>query len=232
MTISKHSSPLCTVITNDGEERLVKVVRQGRHEANITKRLLELVSGQQRKSTPFLVDMILRDVPTRPDLTIIQMPDGGVRITGYKRLHSDLFGLTIQLLNGVSFLHEHGIAHLDLKPDNILVTSTGKLNIIDFSISVFAEKDTKMKRLVGTYGFMAPEVLQDEEYAVFPVDVYGTGRVIEEMTSKSRGIASYMLNKLVTRLKSKLPVERLTAKQTADALQWGYAGLATLLLHT
>ncbi|KAH9032068.1 hypothetical protein EDB83DRAFT_2525648 [Lactarius deliciosus] len=54
--------------------------------------------------------------------------------------------LCVQFLEGVAFLHKHGVAHLDLKPGNVLVHGSSGLllpclSIIDFSLLVIAESE-------------------------------------------------------------------------------------------
>lgn len=70
-----------------------------------------------------------------------------------------------QFLEGVSFLYTHGIAHLDLKPLNILVghvdelSSQPKVSLIDCSIFVCMEGEmTDMQGYCGTPFWTAPEV--------------------------------------------------------------------------
>jgi serine/threonine protein kinase len=75
--------------------------------------------------------------------------------------------LASQLLEGVRFLHEQNVAHLDLKPDNIVITSTMQLKIIDFSVSVrVSELESWIVGYRGTEGWVAPELKNnpDTEY--------------------------------------------------------------------
>ena len=61
--------------------------------------------------------------------------------------------LAFQFLKGVRFMHEHYVAYLDLKPDNIVITATGHLFIIDFSVSVqVSGPDSWIKGYRGTKG--------------------------------------------------------------------------------
>ncbi len=67
--------------------------------------------------------------------------------------------LVAQLLSGLAHAHERGVVHRDLKPDNLLLTSTGVLKIADFGIARTADtnKLTKTGMLIGTAGYMSPE---------------------------------------------------------------------------
>lgn len=70
-------------------------------------------------------------------------------------------------MNGLEVLHELRIIHCDLKPDNILVAPDGHLVITDFGLSVawldprycnYPSYTFRGRRLVGTDGYIAPEV--------------------------------------------------------------------------
>ncbi|KAI9443051.1 kinase-like domain-containing protein, partial [Lactarius indigo] len=94
--------------------------------------------------------------------------------------------LQTQLLEGVCFLHEHSIAHLDLKPANILVggSSLPQLSIIDFGLSIRVEDEwTLVEGYRGTQSWTAPEVGTEDEpgfkYSVILADRWACGRVLQ-----------------------------------------------------
>lgn len=82
-----------------------------------------------------------------------------------------------QILNGVTYLHEMGLAHRDLKLDNCVVTGDGIVKIIDFgSASVFRypfeSEIVPAHGVVGSDPYLAPEVLSRSSYNPQPADVW------------------------------------------------------------
>ncbi|KAG8077214.1 hypothetical protein GUJ93_ZPchr0007g4502 [Zizania palustris] len=66
-------------------------------------------------------------------------------------------------LAGLVHLHSRGVAHLDLKPDNILANSRGDVKICDFSVSrIFLSPDGESRRISISVG--APEYLSPEGF--------------------------------------------------------------------
>jgi len=69
-----------------------------------------------------------------------------------------------QIVNGLNYLHSEEIIHRDIKPQNILVTNHNKtVKIADYGISRFIKLGmTSVSMFKGTYGFMAPEVIDTQ----------------------------------------------------------------------
>jgi len=68
-----------------------------------------------------------------------------------------------QICEGLKYMHEHKIAHCDLKPDNFLFQTDDKhsaLKIIDFGMSKWVKRRKYFKSLRGTPYYIAPEVIQ------------------------------------------------------------------------
>ncbi|ABN64863.2 Hygromycin Resistance Kinase [Scheffersomyces stipitis CBS 6054] len=101
-----------------------------------------------------------------------------------------------QILEGVSYLHNLGLAHRDLKLDNCVITDEGILKIIDFGSAVIFKypydqygnnKDTihPCHGIVGSDPYLAPEVLlSPNSYNPQPVDLWSIAIIYCCMTLK------------------------------------------------
>ena len=84
-----------------------------------------------------------------------------------------------QIAEGMKYIHSKKIIHRDLKPTNILIASDGTVKICDFGISkLMTIEEQTMTRGVGSQKFMAPEVINEENFYDEKVDVYSFGVVV------------------------------------------------------
>jgi len=127
--------------------------------------------------------------------------------------------LARQFLEGVRFMHEHNVAHLDLKPDNIVITATGRLTIIDFGVSVRVSGPNEwIKGYRGTKGWTAPELEEnpDGEYQPIPADLWSVGRVLQYFANCQGAHTSGPIESLAIRLLSRCPQERPSLRMVQD----------------
>ena len=102
--------------------------------------------------------------------------------------HDNVVDFSRQLIEGVAFLHSQGIAHLDIKPPNIVVVPN-QLFIIDFDISVRVDgPDALIDRWCGTPGWMAPEIGHQDGpkrwYSPIRADLWSCGLVLRYLARK------------------------------------------------
>ncbi|KAL4873510.1 hypothetical protein BDV12DRAFT_79729 [Aspergillus spectabilis] len=98
--------------------------------------------------------------------------------------------LTRQCLEGLSYLHDKGILHRDLKADNILLDLDGTCKISDFGISKKTDNiygNDSSNSMQGSVFWMAPEVIQSQGQGYSAkVDIWSLGCVVLEMFAGRR----------------------------------------------
>uniref|UniRef100_A0A0N5B6F4 Protein kinase domain-containing protein n=1 Tax=Strongyloides papillosus TaxID=174720 RepID=A0A0N5B6F4_STREA len=95
----------------------------------------------------------------------------------------DAWRLFINLMNGISFMHNRGIAHRDIKPENLLISHNNVLKIADFGFSTHFSINGVEKYLTNTVGspaYMALEVYHPP-YRAEPSDIWQCGVVLFAM---------------------------------------------------
>ncbi|KDR72618.1 hypothetical protein GALMADRAFT_756816 [Galerina marginata CBS 339.88] len=111
------------------------------------------------------------------------MPAAGNRLTKLDNKDTFLWPVMKQLFEAVKFMHDNCVAHMDLKPSNLLIPSEyGTLTVIDFGVSVRVKTPGqlfKSKGRVGTEGYIAPEVGRTK-FSPIRADLWSTGEVVEE----------------------------------------------------
>ena len=81
-----------------------------------------------------------------------------------------------QILNGYEEINNCGYIHRDLKPENILIMKDNTLKITDFG---FCEKmNSVSSKIVGTDGYMPPEVLMHKNLLPQQIDVFSLGVIL------------------------------------------------------
>ena len=108
---------------------------------------------------------------------------------------------TVQLLDGLMYLHNMGVVHRDIKPDNILLDHMGVIKYVDFGAAKVLAKNQKtlaartrapgpngdVNSLTGTPMYMSPEVIKgDHRGRRGAMDVWSVGCVVLECATGRR----------------------------------------------
>jgi serine/threonine protein kinase len=86
-----------------------------------------------------------------------------------------LWPLGKQVLDALIACHQHGIAHLDIKPQNILLDKFGRAKLCDFGLARRVEIGRLTQQFKGSVAFLAPEILRKQHYDPFKADVWSLG---------------------------------------------------------
>ncbi|MEO3782779.1 protein kinase [Actinocorallia sp. B10E7] len=224
-----------------GRAVAVKLLRGGTGDATALRRLAREVDTMRRVRSPFVAQIVDADVTADPPYIVTQyvpgptleklVTDGGpLGGTALKRLAEGL-------AEALAAIHAAGIVHRDLKPGNVMFGENGDPVLIDFGIaqSVDATRLTSAGMVIGTPGYLSPEILNGDDYRA-PADVHAwagtliyaaTGRppfgggTFEQIFSKIlqgqpdlTGVPAPLLPVLRAAM-AQHPVERPTAKDLA-----------------
>jgi Tol biopolymer transport system component len=144
---------------------------------------------------------------------------------------SRILTIARQVAAGLAAVHEKGITHRDVKPENLFITTDGRVKILDFGLAKQAPSagDVAVTRtraltaagtVVGSVGYMSPEQVRGQAVDA-STDIFSFGVVLHEMASGERPFAHASevatLKAILEEDPPALPAEVLRA---APALNW------------
>lgn len=113
--------------------------------------------------------------------------------------------LMIQVCEGLSAAHAHGVVHRDLKPSNLFVQTDGLLKILDFGVARLADSSmTAAGTVLGTPDYMSPEQALGAQVSASS-DIFSAGAVFHYMLSGSKPFKGPDLRSLLRQLATEDP---------------------------
>ena len=174
-------------------------IRAINNEINILLKLkgvdgvIQIIDYQKSKLVPnFRVPFIkggdLRDFMTRHHF-ITSCDD-------FDRYYEDVLHITKQLVSVVEAIHLRNIAHLDLKPDNILIDEDKTIYLADFGTATENGSSPSEDHLVGSFQYVAPEILAYELFIPIQADLWSLSVVVFQLLYHSLPFETALENDL------------------------------------
>nr|AYA44274.1 death-associated protein kinase 1 [Helicoverpa armigera] len=163
-----------------GEEYAAKIIRKRRRAADTTREILHEVAVLDLCAECTRVVSLHEVYETRSEVAIVLELCAGGEL---QRLLDEEDRLTEgaarralrHVLEGLAHLHARRVAHLDLKPQNLLLTAGGEeLLICDFGISRAIQPGAHVREILGTRDYVAPEILSYEPLSL-AADIWSVG---------------------------------------------------------
>ncbi|HZN91608.1 MAG TPA: AAA family ATPase, partial [Myxococcales bacterium] len=120
-----------------------------------------------------------------------------------------------QLVRGLMALHAAGKIHRDVKPSNVMVTTAGRVVLMDFGLAIDAV-DASEESLIGTPHYMAPEQITGQNVGP-PADYYALGVVLYQLlTGRFPFEGSYSDLLELKRTREPVPPAKLSTRVPED----------------
>lgn len=134
-----------------------------------------------------------------------------------------LIKIISRVVEGLAFAHAHGIIHRDIKPNNIMITASGEVKLMDFGIARVTDSPqmTQAGFTVVSALYMSPEQIRNRKVD-HRSDIYSLGITIFEMAT---GTAPFLdpndsdINILIEHLSSELPPPRAANPDIPESLE-------------
>ncbi|KAG0365300.1 Serine/threonine-protein kinase par-1 [Mortierella sp. AD032] len=90
--------------------------------------------------------------------------------------------ITRELAGAISHCHSRFVAHRDIKPANILITTGGRVMLIDFGLGNTFSPRSRLNTICGSLPYYSPEIARGSSYMGPEVDIWCLGVVLYRMT--------------------------------------------------
>lgn len=187
--IHESKTGYCAVYSGlyQGRRIALKFLKNQYRASEFHQRLLrkefEVMSMMNHPNIVAALKMV--DLPDYGEAILMEYIEGTTLVdylgSNPKPTRQELTGIIEQICLAVNYIHSRQTVHCDLKPSNVLITSSGRfVKIVDFGMcrgNGFEPLDLAG----GTQGFTAPENFKARAKASVATDIYSIGKIMEFM---------------------------------------------------
>lgn len=134
----------------------------------------------------------------------------------------DAVHVTLRCAEALQFAHNQNLIHRDIKPDNIMLTSKGKVKVADFGLAKATDEDLSMTASgtgLGTPFYMAPEQARNAKHVDKRADIYALGVTLYYfLTGKLPFTGSSTVEVITAKEKGRFESARKLNSQVPDRL--------------
>jgi len=160
--------------SEDTEQMRPRFYREARAAAKLNHRnIVTIFEFAEESNVPYIVMEFLKGTPL------------GARLNSQPPLTlDDKLNVVAQLCDGLSYAHEQGVVHRDVKPDNVFLLEDGSVKLLDFGIAKLTTSTlTRQGDVLGSASYMSPEQVGGSESVDGRADIFSTGVVLYELLS-------------------------------------------------
>ncbi|PRP87322.1 calcium/calmodulin-dependent protein kinase kinase 2 beta isoform 3 [Planoprotostelium fungivorum] len=179
-TLRERSSSIELAQTSEGVHRIVHKLEKRESQKHLAESLMSAGKTLKHPNIPTMVDsyetvshwnFIFEYTPGDSLESMLKTMNGPAPET----LLQPLFK---QLVKAIRHSHKRGTAHMDLRPDNILIQANGDVKVIDWELSCRTSKRDPCRLWVGSPDYAAPEILLHTPYDPLSADVWSLGVIL------------------------------------------------------
>ncbi len=162
------------------EDVAVKFLKPGMLADDETRRMfLDEAKVISSLNHPGIVRIFDIEIDAKPIHFSMELIDGHnlvevITQSGGRLRHPEVLKIAEQLCAALDYAHARHIVHRDIKPGNVMMTTKGRVKLLDFGLARMLTRSSETEEIAGTWHYMSPEQIEGETID-HRTDVYSAG---------------------------------------------------------
>ncbi|PON40168.1 Calcium/calmodulin-dependent/calcium-dependent protein kinase [Parasponia andersonii] len=180
-----------SIINDENNSKVaIKIIKREKLDAAMEPRIIGEVEAMRRLHQHPNVLKIHEVMATKTKIYLVmELATGGelfAKVAGGRKLKESAARRYFQqLVSALRFCHQNGVAHRDVKPQNLLLDRNGSLKVSDFGLSALPDRirNGLLHTACGTLAYTAPEVLARRGYDGSKADAWSCGVILHVLVT-------------------------------------------------